>query len=619
MTIAQIQDDYGKVRATWFHMPYLTKTVSLGQTYIFPGRTVKKGGTLELVQPVVYTVEVYQKLMQLWQPQYPKCGVSNKLLISFVRECLEKKEFMQEFLPEWVRSTYFLAETNYALQHIHFPVDELSYQSARKRLVFDEFFFFMLSIEQLKGVRTQLKNHFHLVHRNQVDKAILLLPYQLTDGQKKALTEILEDLSKPYSMNRLVQGDVGSGKTILAILAMIYVAENGYQSALMAPTEVLARQHYELITTMFTQMGFSWPVELLVGSLTAKQKKETYKRIQNEPACLVIGTHALLQEKVLFDNLALVITDEQHRFGVRQRETLTNKGNGKEQEESPHVLVMSATPIPRTLAIVLYGDLDISIIDVLPTGRLPIKNCVVDPSYQQQSWHFIEKQLMAGRQAYVICPMVEESSDESFSDLENVQSYYTKLKDFFISQNQTYRVAYLHGKMKPKEKNQVMADFASGEIQVLISTTVIEVGVNVPNATVMMVENAERFGLAQLHQLRGRVGRGSYQSYCIFINHSDSKASKERLDILNHSNDGFYIASQDLKLRGPGDFYGVRQSGALEFDLGDIYTDVTLLKDASEAAGKIYKEDPNLNKKEHEELKSQFQKYQSKHIENVLL
>lgn len=619
ITIAQIQDVYGKVKATWFHMPYLNKTVVPGKIYVFRGKVMQKGKTFELVQPVVYTPEVYQKLMQLWQPQYAKCGISNKLLISFVRECLENQEFIQEFLPEKIRSRYFLAEANYALQHIHFPVDELSYQSARRRLVFEEFFFFMLSIEQLKGIRNQLQNPFRFSQKESVLKAMSLLPYQLTDAQQKALMEILRDLSGPYLMNRLVQGDVGSGKTIIAVLAMIYTAENGYQSALMAPTEVLARQHYELITAMFEQMGFSWPIELLVGSLTAKTKRETYKRIQNQPSCLVIGTHALLQEKVLFDKLALVITDEQHRFGVRQREILTNKGNDSQQDIFPHVLVMSATPIPRTLAIVLYGDLDISVIDVLPIGRLPIKNCVVDTTYQYKSWDFIEKQLLCGRQAYIICPMVEASSENQQEELENVLEYYEKVREFLGKKSDAYCVAYLHGKMKPKEKNQIMTDFAAGKIQVLVSTTVIEVGVNVPNATVMMVENAERFGLAQLHQLRGRVGRGEYQSYCIFVDHSDSKASKERLDILNHSNDGFYIASQDLKLRGPGDFYGVRQSGLLEFELGDIYTDAALLKDASEAARRIWKEDAALDKEEHKLLKLQFQKYQKKHIEKVLL
>lgn len=407
-------------------------------------------------------------------------------------------------------------------------------------------------------------------------------------------------------MSRLVQGDVGSGKTILAFLAMFLVADNSYQAALMAPTEVLARQHYEGFLKLMEEQGLSFPTVLLTGSDTAKEKRIAYERIASGEAAIIIGTHALIQEKVEYANLALVITDEQHRFGVKQREALTTRGN------PPNVLVMSATPIPRTLAIILYGDLDISVIDELPAKRLPIKNCVVNTSYRPKAYSFIEKQVRQGRQAYVICPMVEESEG---MDAENVLDYTQKLKENLPSDIQ---IEYLHGKMKPKEKNRVMESFAAGEIQVLVSTTVVEVGVNVPNATVMMVENAERFGLAQLHQLRGRVGRGEYQSYCIFIQGNQDQISK-RLEILNKSNDGFYIAGEDLKLRGPGDLFGIRQSGDMEFRIGDIYNDSTILKEASEAAEEILSLDPELDLEQHRSLRERMEHYSQNATENIAL
>jgi ATP-dependent DNA helicase RecG len=370
-------------------------------------------------------------------------------------------------------------------------------------------------------------------------------------------------------MNRLIQGDVGSGKTVLAILALLMAVKNGYQASFMVPTEVLAKQHYKSLTSLCTDFGIS--ICLLVGSMTAKEKRETYDKIKTHQADIIIGTHALIQEKVEYDRLGLVITDEQHRFGVKQREALMNKGG------NPHVLVMSATPIPRTLAIILYGDLDISIVDELPAKRLPIKNCVVDTNYRPSAYRFIDKQVAEGRQAYVICPMVEESEEV---EAENVIEYTERIKEALVP---NIAVEFLHGKMKPKDKNDVMERFANGEINVLVSTTVVEVGVNVPNATVMMVENSERFGLAQLHQLRGRVGRGEDQSYCIFVCGSSSKDAWERLEILNKSNDGFYIAGEDLKLRGPGDIFGIRQSGDMDFKLGDIFNDASLLKAAAKA------------------------------------
>ena len=396
-------------------------------------------------------------------------------------------------------------------------------------------------------------------------------------------------------MSRLVQGDVGSGKTIIAFLAMILSCENGYQSALMVPTEVLAKQHYESFMRLLKQQGLDFCTVLLTGSNTAKEKREIYAKIASGEAQIIIGTHALIQEKVIYKNLSLVITDEQHRFGVKQRESLAERGN------PPNVLVMSATPIPRTLAIILYGDLDISVIDELPAKRLPIKNCVVDISYRPKAYSFIQKQVQEGRQVYIICPMVEESEG---LDAENVLDYTAKIKSVFPSDIQ---IEYLHGKMKASEKNQIMERFAANKIQILVSTTVVEVGVNVPNATVMMVENAERFGLAQLHQLRGRVGRGEHQSYCIFVQGNKEDTTSKRLEILNKSNDGFYIAGEDLKLRGPGDLFGIRQSGVMEFRIGDIYNDSSILKSASEAASEILSLDPDLTLPQNQLLKEQLQ------------
>ena len=441
----------------------------------------------------------------------------------------------------------------------------------------------------------------------EVGKIKKALPYELTQAQERAFQEIVEDLTGGMVMNRLIQGDVGSGKTILAVLALLLTAYNGYQGALMAPTEVLARQHFESISQLFQEQEIDKTPVLVTGSMTAREKRDAYEKIASHEADIVIGTHALIQEKVIFDNLALVITDEQHRFGVGQREALGEKGN------TPHIMVMSATPIPRTLAIILYGDLDISVIDQVPASRLPIKNCVVGPDYRKKAYDFIAGQTAQGRQAYVICPMVEPSE---MIEAENVLDYTKVLKKSLPSD---VTVEYLHGKMKPKEKNKVMEQFARGEIQVLVSTTVVEVGVNVPNATVMMIENAERFGLAQLHQLRGRVGRGRFQSYCIMINSSGDEETGKRLDILNRSNDGFYIASEDLKLRGPGDIFGMRQSGDMEFKLADIFTDAEILKQVSEEVDRLLEEDPGLEREDHRDLKKRLDAYLTKSYERLNL
>lgn len=602
-----IADQSGKFPVVWFNLPYLKKTLRKGSWFVFRGRIVRKQGKLEMEHPEIFTPSAYEEILHNLQPIYGlTAGLSNKTVVKMVTQLLEDLPMQSEYLPEELRERYGLADVNYALKTIHFPKNKEELLVSRKRLVFDEFLLFILSVRRMKEKAEETPNCFPVKETWLTEEVIERLPYSLTNAQLNAWHEIERDLAGRTMMSRLVQGDVGSGKTILAFLAMFLVADNGYQAALMAPTEVLARQHYEGFLKLMEEQGLSFPTILLTGSDTAKEKRIAYERIASGEVSIIIGTHALIQEKVEYANLALVITDEQHRFGVKQREALTTRGN------PPNVLVMSATPIPRTLAIILYGDLDISVIDELPAKRLPIKNCVVNTSYRPKAYSFIEKQVREGRQAYVICPMVEESEG---MEAENVLDYTQKLKENLPSD---IRIEYLHGKMKPKEKNRVMESFAAGEIQVLVSTTVVEVGVNVPNATVMMVENAERFGLAQLHQLRGRVGRGEYQSYCIFIQGNQDQISK-RLEILNKSNDGFYIAGEDLKLRGPGDLFGIRQSGDMEFRIGDIYNDSAILKEASGAAEEILSFDPELDLEQHRFLRERMENYGQNETENIAL
>ena len=568
-----INDENGdRIKCTWFNMPFLKSSLKLGMRYIFRGRFVIKNGIKILEQPQMYTRSQYSEIEGTMQPIYPLTkGLSNKTVANAVHQALEKFDagLEKEYIPGYVRQKNELAEHNYAVVNIHFPKSMEDYIQARKRLAFEEFFLFVLAVRSLRNSNERIPNGYIIQNDSRTDDFIEKLPFSLTNGQKSAWTEVKKNMSGKGLMSRLIQGDVGSGKTIIAVLALMNTAYAGYQAAMMVPTEVLAKQQYDSITKMFNNMGVELNVSLLVGSMTAAAKRKVYEDIENGSTDIVIGTHAVIQEKVIFKNLALVITDEQHRFGVNQRRDLSDKGN------NPHILVMSATPIPRTLAIIVYGDLDISVIDELPAERLPIKNCVVDESYRPNAYKFIENQVHAGRQAYVICPMVEDSEN---IEAENVIDYAKKLSGEL---SDDIKVEYLHGKMKASQKNEIMEKFSKNEINVLVSTTVIEVGVNVPNATVMMVENAERFGLAQLHQLRGRVGRGGFQSYCIFVSGNKSKKTKDRLEILNKTNDGFKIAEEDLKLRGPGDFFGVRQSGDFDFGIADIYTDAKVLKSAS--------------------------------------
>ena len=604
---ATISDMTGKLRLVWYHMPYLKNTLRPDSHFIFRGRVIRKKNGLTMEQPQMFKPEAYEELLSSMRPVYAQTkGLGNKMITSAVEQALAFRTLERDYLPAGLRIANELAEYNFAIEHIHFPSNEEELKFARKRLVYDEFFFFLLAVRHLKEKRQNVQSPFHMEKQDECRKLLVDLPYRLTNAQLRTLEEVLKDLKSGSVMNRLIQGDVGSGKTIIAVLALLAACENGYQGALMVPTEVLARQHFESVTELFEKHGVDKKVILLTGSMTAKEKRIAYEKVASHEADIIIGTHALIQEKIVYDNLALVITDEQHRFGVAQREMFGNKG------QMPHVLVMSATPIPRTLAIILYGDLDISVIDELPANRLPIKNCVVDKSYRPRAYRFIENEVKNGRQAYVICPMVEESE---MIDAENVLDY-TKI----LRQNLPgIRVEYLHGKMKGKEKNKIMEEFAAGEIQVLVSTTVIEVGVNVPNATVMMIENAERFGLAQLHQLRGRVGRGDKQSYCIMVNASGNKEKNRRLEVLNKSNDGFYIASEDLKLRGPGDIFGIRQSGDLEFQLADIYTDAVTLKKVSEDVNRLLEQDENLEQEENQELKKRLDRFLEEKYEKLNL
>jgi ATP-dependent DNA helicase RecG len=597
VTTAQIRDLTGTVRVVWYRMPFLKNTLSGARAVTLRGKVVNKKGILTLEHPEIYDPsDKYKEKLNTLQPIYGlTAGLSNNMVSKAVKQALSGLDLTKEYLPEELRLRYGLAEYNYAVRGIHFPEDKEVFYHARNRLVFDEFLGFILSIRALKEHNERAVNEYVIERRPEVDEFVRALPYHLTGAQQKVWEEIAGNMAGETVMSRLVQGDVGSGKTIVAVLALLNTALNGCQGAMMAPTEVLARQHYESITRLFETYHIPVKVVLLTGSMTAKEKRRVYDRIECGLAKIIIGTHALIQEKVHYDNLALVVTDEQHRFGVKQRETFAQKGG------MPHVLVMSATPIPRTLAIILYGDLDISVIDELPANRLPIKNCVVDNGYRKTAYQFMRKQIAEGRQCYVICPMVDESEN---MEAEDVIHYSQMLQD---EMGDSIQVAPLHGKMKQAQKDDIMERFGRNEIQILVSTTVIEVGIDVPNATVMMIENAERFGLAQLHQLRGRVGRGEHQSYCIFMSNSKAKETKERLDILVRSNDGFKIASEDLRLRGPGDLFGIRQSGLMDFKLGDVYQDAKILQMANEAADEIsvtedrwidllpkYKEDTNV-------------------------
>lgn len=570
------------VNAVWFNQRYLKKSLKPGIRYVFFGKISYKGKIPEIVQPQIFSLGDYEKLKGKKLPVYPKVfGLTDKMIEKAVLNVLSEIR-LEEYVPDEFLKKYDLMCLDSAVRNIHFPENDELLSEARRRLVFDEFFLFLLTQRLNASEETKVKNSlgpFDISVSSDIKSA---LPYQLTNGQESALEDLLSDFNGEYITQRLIQGDVGSGKTIVAFIAMAVMAKNGYTSAIMAPTEVLARQHYEKFSSLCKQLGLEIPCILLTGHVKGKARAKALEDIASGVPSFVIGTHALFQEKVEFKNLSLVITDEQHRFGVAQRSALAEKG------EEVFSVVMSATPIPRTLALILYQGMNISTITEKPSVRKPLKNAVIDPSMRRNAYALFVKEIRAGHQGIIICPLVEPSENV---DGENVEEYFEKMKQTLPPD---ISVGKLYGPMPADQKEQVMADFASGKTDLLISTTVIEVGVDVPNATVIMIEDAQKFGLAQLHQLRGRVGRGDAQAYCMFVDTSGSKNPSKRLEVLKKSNDGFYLANADLKMRGPGDAFGVRQSGDISFKLADIYNDNQLLKQAAECVENILKDDPDL-------------------------
>ncbi len=589
-TRIKLYDETGSVFAVWYNQIYMKKAFDEKTQYLFTGKLQKKYGKLEVASPEYEKAEIaIDKIV----PIYPSVnGLSQKIWRKLIGEVLEQlRGQLQECLPFWIRKEYLLCECNFAIENIHFPQTQERFFQARRRLVFEEFFLLQLGLLLMKQTLQEGKEGIVLQKEYAVEEFEKMLPFTMTNAQKNVLEEIKKDMIKGKVMNRLVQGDVGSGKTAVAMTAAYWTIQNNYQVVLMVPTEVLAEQHYKSFCEMFEPLGIK--TVLLSGSLTAKQKRTVLEQIATGEAQMILGTHAVIQKSVVFYKLGLVITDEQHRFGVRQRSALSEKG------ENPHILVMTATPIPRTLALILYGDLDISIIDELPPGRKKIDTIAVTSAYRERIYHFIKKHADMGLQCYIICPMIEENEK---IEVQAVLSYTEALQEGTLK---GYRVTCVHGKMKAKEKQNIMEQFSKGEIDVLVSTTVIEVGINVPNAVIMLIENAERFGLAQLHQLRGRVGRGSEKSYCILINEGKNSIAKQRMNVMSKSCDGFIISEMDLKLRGPGEFFGTKQHGLPELKIGNLYKDMSILKEAQKAAETLLQKDKQLQLAVHQQLKQQ--------------
>ena len=578
---AVFKDETGEsIRAVWFNAPFMKNAVDIGIPYVIRGRISRKYGVRQIDQPKIYRLAEYDMLEGTLQPKYSLTrGLTSSMIRKAVKQALESPEFLklddEDIIPEEIRKRFDLVLRSTAVKNIHFPENDAAYISARRRLAFEEIFVFIYLMKKSSDHKKIISEK--IIRASEKTSDFLdSLPYELTPAQKKVIREIDDDMSSGMAMNRLIQGDVGSGKTIVALAALMNAAYAGYQGALMAPTEVLAAQHYEKIQKMFKDNKAGLNAALITGSMTALEKRVIYDALENGRIDILIGTHAIIQEKVRFKDLALVITDEQHRFGIRQREALSLKS-----DNTPHMMVMSATPIPRTLALILYGNMDVSIIDQMPSSRKPVKNAVVDSSYHENAVRFISKQIEMGHQAYIICPLVEYSDG---MDAANVEDYTEMLRE---EMDPSIRIGKLTGKMSAEKKTLTMNLFVKGEIDVLVSTTVIEVGVDVPNATVMMVEDANRFGLAALHQLRGRVGRGPDQSYCIFVSDNRSEEAIKRLEILNTSNNGFEIASKDLEIRGPGEVLGTRQSGELNFSVFDMLKDTDIAIKAENAADDI--------------------------------
>ncbi|MEE0451983.1 MAG: ATP-dependent DNA helicase RecG [Peptacetobacter sp.] len=597
MTITRIdvKDDTGFAKLTFFNREYIKNTFRVGDSILAFGKVKKNGRFVELNSCELEYLSASPKNIGKLVPVYPlSYGVTNKDIMNTVRMVFESKDIkIPEYMPEYILKKYRLCGIEYAIKNIHFPKDKESLKIALYRLIFEELLVLQLGLFMYKGGSSDEKGI--LFKRNQrLDEVLKSLPFSLTRAQNRALNEIIDDMCSEKVMNRLVQGDVGSGKTVVALLALAECVFNGYQGALMAPTEILAQQHYESFTETFEDIGIN--VELLTGSVTKKQKEGILQRAKDGEIDILIGTHALIEDNVEFKNIGLVITDEQHRFGVRQRGKLSSKG------ESPDILVMTATPIPRTLALILYGDLDISIIDELPPGRQPIETIAVEKKKRGKVYNsIVRREVDKGRQVYIVCPLVEES--ETLDITSATETAEEIKRDFFPD----LRVGLLHGKMKPSEKDTIMTAFKNHELDILVSTTVIEVGVNVPNSTLMIIENAERFGLAQLHQLRGRVGRGKHQSYCVLIYGSNSEVCRKRMNIMEETNDGFKISEKDLEIRGPGEFFGTMQHGVPELKVANLFKHMKILKTVQQEARIIIGEDPTLDFKEYRGLKREIE------------
>ncbi len=585
-----VRDETAACQIVWYNQGYLKNVFNPQERYNFYGKVKAGFGRFEMQSPV-YEVSGTNSATGRVIPIYP---LTYQLTQNTIRKIIENglsqiDGRLDETLPDSIINKFKFYDRNTAIHHIHFPDDFDDFKKARNRLVFEELLSMQLALLALKNKYDIRKTGISFDKNVKMQDEILKLPFKLTKAQLKVLEEIEEDIESDKPMNRLLQGDVGSGKTVVSELATFKAVKSGYQVAVMAPTAILATQHLESFTEFFKESGIK--VELLVSGITKKKKEDILERLSNGDIDVIIGTHALIEENVKFYNLGFVVTDEQHRFGVRQRNTLAKKG------QNPDVLVMSATPIPRTLALILYGDLDISIIDELPPNRKPIETYAVKKGMDARVNAFIEKNIKEGRQCYIVCPLVEENEELNLkSVLELAEVYKTKIFP-------QYRVSFLHGKMKPKEKDQIMEEFKNGNIDILISTTVIEVGVNVPNANLMIIENAERFGLAQLHQLRGRVGRGEYQSYCILKYQGNSDIIKQRMDVITKSNDGFVISEKDLELRGSGEFFGTKQHGIPEFKIANLFEDMDILKLVQSVSMEILANDPQLQKEENAPLK----------------
>lgn len=581
-----IQDSTGRISAVWFNQRFVKNSLILGTNYIFYGKIEKKINRLQISNPVFEKTEnnILKKSLKILPVYSATKNLGQNTIRTIMAETLKNIENadLEDMLPENVREQFKLWGFLSSVNKIHFPNSLEEKDKARYRLVFEELFILQLGLLSYKSLAARQREGISYTLPVEQEAFIKSLPFQLTNAQKKVFKEVEEDMESTNVMNRLVQGDVGSGKTVIAVLALFKAVKCGYQGALMVPTEILAEQHYKSIKPLFAK--FNIAAELLSGSQTKKAKQVIFDGLKDGSINLVIGTHALIEDSVEFQKLGLVVTDEQHRFGVRQRSILAEKG------QNPDVLVMTATPIPRTLALILYGDLDISIIDELPPGRKPIKTYTVNEGMRERINNFIREKVREGRQVYIVCPLVEES--------EEIEAKSAVVTAEEISSNifKDLKVGIIHGKMKSSEKEIIMKSFVAGEISILVSTTIIEVGVNVPNATLMVIENAERFGLAQLHQLRGRVGRGDEQSYCVLFNQSKSQVSRERMKIMSQSNDGFVISEKDLEIRGPGDFFGTKQHGLPELKIANLYKDIEILKAAQACAKEILENDRGLEK-----------------------